>query len=62
MDKTHTILHGVVFLNVVVVVVEVEDASVARLRSCQLQTQLMQLKIAEGVDNVLIPIIQQVGS
>jgi hypothetical protein len=44
------------------VVVEVEDASVARLRSCQLQTQLMQLKIAEGVDNVLIPIIQQVGS
>jgi hypothetical protein len=55
MDKTHKILHGVVLLNMVVV--EVEDASVARLRSCQLQTQLMQLKIAEGVDNVLIPII-----
>jgi hypothetical protein len=60
MVKTHTILHGVVLLNVVVV--EVEDASVACLRSCQLQTQLMQLKIAGGVDNVLIPIIQQVGS
>jgi hypothetical protein len=61
MDKTHTVLHVVVLLNVVVVVVEV--ASIAHLRSCRLQTELMQLKIAIGVNNnVLLPIIQQVGS
>jgi hypothetical protein len=59
MDKTHTVLHVVVLLNVVVV----EVASIAHLRSCRLQTELMQLKIAIGVNNnVLLPIIQQVGS
>jgi hypothetical protein len=53
MDKIQTIMHVVVFHVVVV-------AYVVPLISCLHQTQLAQRKIAAGIDNVIIPIVQQV--